>query len=135
MFIKLGIIAVVSVGILMVFSSEINEYFPNTVTAGLESFKLDLNSIADRSLDSTGQGLDSSTEKIRSQISAAGDETLESAGQTLQYAEEQINSAAEILGEELNELKDTSTEFVEENITDTVESLDAGNVLDSIPGT
>lgn len=135
MFIKLGIIAVISVGILIAFSSEINEYFPNTVTTGLESFKLDLNSIAGRSLDTTEQRLDSSTEKIKLQLSTAGDETLESAGHTLQYAEEQINSAAEILVEELNELKDTSTEFVEENITDTMESLDAGSVLDSIPGT
>lgn len=135
MFIKLGIIAVISVGILVVFSSEINEHFPNTVTTGLESFKLDIASITDQSLESTEQRIDSSTEKIKAQLSKAGDETLASAGQTLEYAEEQINSATEMLEEELTELKDMSTELVDENITETIESLDAGDVLDSIPGT
>ena len=135
MFIKLGIIAVISVGILIAFSSEIKEHFPNTVTNGLESLKLNLNSIGAKLLESTEHRIDSSPQKITDSLSSVGDETLDSAGQTFEYTEQQLNSAAKKLGEELTELKDTPTEFIEENITEKMEFFDAEDVLELIPGT
>lgn len=123
MLIKLGIIAAVSVGLLIAFSSEINEYFPNTATAGLDSFKQDVNSITAQSLESAEQRVDSSSREIKAQLSDASDRTLDAAGQALEYAEGRIDSATEKIGEELTGLEDASAEFVEENITEKIESL------------
>ena len=123
MFIRLGIIAAVSVGLLVAFSSEINDHFPNTATSGLDAFKRDVDSMAAKSLESAGQRIDSSSQKIKTQLAEAGDRTLASAGQAFGSAGDRIDSATGKIGEGLAGLTDMSTGLVEQSITEKPESV------------
>ena len=126
MLIKIGIIAVVFVGALLVLSSQINEYLPNTTTSGLDSFKQDVDSITANSLQSTEQTVNKSSNYIREQMSDAGGVALDAADQTLDYAESQLHSAADKVGEGLSGLEDTSSNLVGERVTE---------IFESVPGT
>ena len=111
MLIKLAIMVIVSAGLLMAFSTEIRGYFPNTITIGLESFKLDVIHLATQSLETAEQKVDSSSQKITEQLSTVRNETLDSAGHTINYAEDQLDSAAETLVEEITGIQDSSAGF------------------------
>lgn len=107
------LIAVVTIGIFMVFSSEIEEYFPNTITTGIESFKLDLSNIFTSSLNRAEHQIESSTHQITSSLDTARDETINTAAQTIRYTEQQLEITGEKLDEDLTHIQDASTNLVE----------------------
>lgn len=129
MIIKLVIIAVIAVGFLMAFSTEIEEHFPNTVTTGIDAVKLDLQHKINRSLETADQKLDTSSHQITSGLATVKDETVDSAEQTIQYTEEQVSLASEKLGEDLTNIQDTSSEFIEENIAEKVKPFNPIDIL------
>ena len=115
MLLRLCIIAIVIVGILVALSPEINDHYPNAVTAGLEPLRNTLSSTADQSLE-TAKGTIDPDGKIKSQLSETGSNTLESAGETISSAETQLHSTVDTLEEELTDIKDSGTGFVEEKL-------------------
>ena len=130
MFIKMIIIAVVAVALLVAFSSEINAYFPNTVTTGLESLKADLGSIKQETLESAEQKITNSSQKITAQLSRTANDTLGTAGQMLDSAEDRMSATGGMLQDGLADLGTASSKFVEENITERVGSLGMADGLE-----
>lgn len=134
MLIKLLIAGIIVLAGLVVFSTEINTHFPNTVSTGLESFKLDVASMTDQTLSVAGQKITNSSQRISAQLSSTADDTLDAAGHALEYAEDGAGTAGSAIGDGIGRLGEASGEFVEENITDRVGSLAAGDLPESGPG-
>ena len=111
MLLKLGIIAAILVVGGFIFSSEIQQIFPNTSTTAVNSFETDVNTLATKSFESTEQKISSSVEKAENKLSDIGQ-------QTIQTAESTINSSVEQVETKLSEIKQDSTDYVEEYIPD-----------------
>lgn len=91
---KLILVGIGVVAVFALFSSEINSYFPNVVTTGVDSFKQDASSLASSSVESVQDRIDSSSQSVRENIFAAAD-------QTVRGAENQLGSAADTIGQTL----------------------------------
>ncbi|HUT05800.1 MAG TPA: hypothetical protein VMW74_03805 [Nitrosopumilaceae archaeon] len=111
MILKLGILVVILVVGGIIFSSEIQTYFPNTSSTGINSLETDVNTITTKSLESAEKKIGSSVDKVESKISDIGH-------QTVQTAENSINSSVDQVETKLSEIKQNSTEYVEEKISD-----------------
>jgi len=83
MLLKLGIIAVILVVGGVIFSSEIQEIFPNTSTTGLDSLENDVNTLTEKSLESVEQKIGSGVDKVETKISELKQNSTE-------YVEEKI---------------------------------------------
>lgn len=118
MLLKLGIIATILIVGGIIFSSEIQQYFPNTSTDGVNSLKTDVNTLTTESFESAEQKITSSAEQAGTKLSDFGH-------QSVQTAENTINSSVEQAETKLSEIKQDSSEFIEENITDKFEFLNS----------
>ena len=118
MLLKLGIIASILIVGGFIFSSEIQQYFPNTSTDGVNSLKTDVNTLTTKSFESAEQKITSSAEQAGTKLSDFGH-------QSVQTAENTINSSVEQAETKLSEIKQDSSEFIEENITDKFEFLNS----------
>ena len=118
MLLKLGIIATILIVSGIIFSSEIQQYFPNTSTDGANSLKTDVNTLTTESFESAEQKITSSAEQAGTKLSDFGH-------QSVQTAENTINSSVEQAETKLSEIKQDSSEFIEENITDKFEFLNS----------
>ncbi len=118
MLLKLGIIATILVVGGIIFSSEIQQNFPNTSTDGVNSLKTDVNTLATNSFESAEQKITSSAEQAGTKLSDFGH-------QSVQTAENTINSSVEQAETKLSEIKQDSSEFIEENIADKFEFLNS----------
>lgn len=114
MFIKLIMIAVIAVGTIMLFSSEISEYFPNTATSGMDSFKQDVSSAASKILESAEQRVDSSSQTVKTQLSTTT---------AFEQASDEIGNITGDIRDKLMGFFDASTEFVDQNISATLQSV------------
>lgn len=118
MLLKLGIIATILIVGGIIFSSEIQQYLPNTSTDGVNSLKTDVNTLTTESFESAEQKITSSAEQAGTKLSDFGH-------QSVQTAENTINSSVEQAETKLSEIKQDSSEFIEENITDKFEFLNS----------
>lgn len=113
MIIKLAIIgAVVLIGGIA-FSSEFQELFPNTASTGVSSLKSDMSNLAEESIQTAEQTIDSSIEKAETKLTDFGH-------QTIQTAEQTMDSSLEKAETKFSEIKQNSTDYVEENIVNKI---------------
>ena len=68
MLLKLGIIAVLLVIGGLIFSSEIQSFFPNTSTSGVNSLKSDVKILTTNSIESAEQKIESSINQTQTKI-------------------------------------------------------------------
>ena len=101
----------------IVFSSEIQAIFPNTSSTTAKSLEADVNSITQKTWESTGKKIESSYEKVETKLS-------EISHQTIQKAENTINSSAEEGETKFTEFKENATAYVEETVTNNFSFLD-----------
>lgn len=102
---KLILIGAVFAGFLLAFSSEIEEYFPNAVTASIASFKLVLSNLVVGSFELLDQRVDLSSLQITPELPAL-DGTLDSVDHTIQYAGNQIDTVGKQLDEDVNSIQE-----------------------------
>jgi len=117
MFLKLGVIGIILVVGGIIFSSQIQEIFPNTSTDGIDSLKADVNIMATKSFESAEQKIESSVKQTE-KLSEIGH-------QTIKKTEDAVESSLEQADSKLSEFKENSSEYVEENITNKIPFLDS----------
>jgi len=61
----------------IIFSSEIQEFFPNTTTNGVNSLKSDIQTLTTHSIESAEEKIDSSIEKTHSTLVEIKDDSSE----------------------------------------------------------
>ncbi len=120
MFVKLGLVVLVVAIFFVAFSSEINEYFPNAATTGIDSLKQDLDSLTRQQLSSVELQIDSSSQDIHTRLSDMGNKIVDATSHTFVQAEDQLDSVAQQISQDLG---DTSAEFIEKNVTEKLESI------------
>ena len=124
MFIKLGIIVGIVILGGMIFSNEIDSFFPTTSATVFDSLKNDMNIFGTKALDSVEQRIDSSIDKIV-------DKTSESISN-------EISNVGDKVSDEISDVKESSQKSIKEKVSnfDPIKSIqniftDSSN-LDSI---
>ncbi|MBA4451617.1 MAG: hypothetical protein H2B00_01590 [Nitrosopumilaceae archaeon] len=97
----------------IIFSSQIQEIFPNTSTDGVNSLKSDVDSL-------TSKSIIKAEEKIESSIDKAEEKLTEFGHQTIQSTEDKIESSVKKAENKISEIHQDSTEYIEENITEKI---------------
>ena len=111
MFIKLGVIAGIVILGGMIFSTEIDNIFPNTSAAVIDSLKDDMSNLGSIASDSVEQRIDDSIDKII-------DKTSDS-------VTNEISEAGDKITNEISEVKESSQKTINEEISnlDPIESI------------
>ncbi len=124
MFIKLGIIVGIIILGGMIFSNEIDSFFPTTSATVFDSLKNDMNIFGTKALDSVEQRIDSSIDKIV-------DKTSESISN-------EISNVGDKVSNEISDVKESSQKSIKEKVSnfDPIKSIqniftDSSN-LDSV---
>ena len=86
----------------IIFSSQIQEIFPNTSTDGVNSLKSDISSLTSKSID-----------KAEEKLTDFGH-------QTIQSTEKKIETSVKKAENKISEIHQNSTEYIEENITEKI---------------
>jgi len=102
MFIKLGIIAGIVILGGMIFSNEIDSFFPTTSATVFDSLKNDMNIFGTKASDSVEQRIDSSIDKIV-------DKTSESISN-------EINNVGDKVSNEILDVKESSQKLIKEEV-------------------
>ncbi len=97
----------------IIFSSQIQEIFPNTSTDGVNSLKSDISSLTSKSIDKAEEKIESSVDKAEEKLTDFGH-------QTIQSAEEKIETSVKKVENKISEIHQNSTEYIEENITEKI---------------
>ena len=113
MFLKIAVLGSILIVGGIVFSSQIQEIFPNTSTDGVNSLKSDVNSLTSKSINKM-------EEKIESSVEQAEEKLTEFGHQTIQSAENKIESSVKKAENKISEIHQNSTEYIEENITEKI---------------
>ncbi len=119
MFIKLGIIAGIVILGGMIFSNEIDNFFPTTSATVIDSLKNDVSGIGEKASNSVEQRIDESIDKIVDNTNNA--------------ITNEISEAGDKLSNEISEVKDSSQKKITEEVSnfDPIESIKdifAGNL-------
>ena len=85
MLLKLGILGVILIIGVIIFSSEIQEFFPNTSTAGINSLKSDAKMITSKSIATAEDKIEISIKKTESKL-------IEIKQDSSEYIEEKISN-------------------------------------------
>lgn len=111
MFIKLGIIAGIVILGGMIFSNEIDNFFPTTSATVLDSLKDDVSGISEKASNSVEQRIDESIDKIVDNTNNA--------------ITNEISEAGDKLSNEISEVKESSQKKITEEVSnfDPVESI------------
>jgi len=111
MFIKLGIIAGILILGGMIFSTEIDNIFPNTSATVIDSLKDDMSNLGSIASDSIEQRIDKSIDKI--------------VDKTNNSITDEINEAGDKISNEISEAKESSQKTINEEISnlDPIESI------------
>ena len=111
MFIKLGIIAGILILGGMIFSTEIDNIFPNTSATVIDSLKDDMSNLGSIASDSIEQRIDKSIDKI--------------VDKTNNSITDEINEAGDKITNEISEAKESSQKTINEEISnfDFIESI------------
>lgn len=111
MFIKLGIIVGIVILGGMIFSNEIDSFFPTTSATVVDSLKNDMNIFGTKALDSVEQRIDSSIDKIV-------DKTSESISN-------EIGNVGDKVSNEISDAKESSQKSIKEKVSnfDPVKSI------------
>ena len=111
MFIKLGIIAGIIILGGMVFSNEIDTFFPTTSAAVIDSIKDDVSNIGSKASESVEKRIDESVDKIV-------DKTTDS-------ITNEISEAGDKITNEISEVKDSSKKIISEEVSnfDPIETI------------
>ena len=97
----------------IIFSSQIQETFPNASTDGVNSLKSDVSSL-------TSKSINKAEEKIESSVYKAEEKLTDFGHQTIQSAEEKIQSSVKKAENKISEIHQDSTEYIEENLTEKI---------------
>ena len=103
MFIKLGIIVGIVILGGMIFSNEIDSFFPTTSATVFDSLKNDMNIFGTKALDSVEQRIDSSIDKIV-------DKTSESISN-------EISNVGDKVSNEISDVKESSQNSIKEKVS------------------
>jgi hypothetical protein len=103
MFIKLGIIVGIVILGGMIFSNEIDSFFPTTSATVFDSLKNDMNIFGTKALDSVEQRIDSSIDKIV-------DKTSESISN-------EISNVGDKVSNEISDVKESSQKSIKEKVS------------------
>lgn len=68
MLLKLGLISIILIIGGIIFSSEIQEFFPNTSTSGVNSLKSDVKTLTTNSIESAEQKIESSIDQTQTKF-------------------------------------------------------------------
>ncbi len=111
MFIKLGIIAGIVILGGIIFSTEIDNIFPNTSATVIDSLKDDMSNLGSIASDSIEQRIDKSIDKI--------------VDKTNNSITDEINEAGDKITNEISEVKESSQKTIIEEISnlDPIESI------------
>ena len=97
----------------IIFSSQIQETFPNASTDGVNSLKSDVSSLTSKSINKAEEKIESSVYKAEEKLTDFGHKTIQS-------AEEKIESSVKKAENKISEIHQDSTEYIEENLTEKI---------------
>ena len=110
MILKIAILGSILIVGGIIFSSQIQEIFPNTSSEGINSLKSDVSSLTTSSIETVGEKIESSVEKAENKITELGN-------QTVKKAEDTIESSIKETETKFSEIHQNSKQYIEENIT------------------
>ena len=113
MMLKIAIIGSILVIGGIIFSTQIQEIFPNTSSDGVNSLKSDISSLTTKSIQTVEEEVNSSVEKVENKITEIGN-------QTVNKAEETIKSSINETETKFSEIHQNSKEYIEKNITEKI---------------
>lgn len=103
MFIKLGIIVGIVILGGMIFSNEIDSFFPTTSATVFDSLKNDMNIFGTKASDSVEQRIDSSIDKI--------------VDKTSELISNEISNVGDKVGNEISDVKESSQKLIKEEVS------------------
>lgn len=118
MMLKIAIIGSILIAGGIIFSSQIQEIFPNTSSDGANSLKSDISSLTTKSIETVGEKVESSVEKAENKITEFGH-------QTVKKAEDTIESSVKETETKFTEIHQNSKEYIEENITEKISAINS----------